>query len=96
MRIYEQSDTEPTRALPGTVVIHNNRANRMASAGDESFKFQKEICEGGHLEQTDKRQDNLNEMICNACKTHRNIKMHAGHGGLREAHLDMVPVGSLF
>jgi len=33
------SDTEPTQALPGTVVIHNNRTNRMASAGDESFKF---------------------------------------------------------
>ena len=25
--------------LPGLVVIHNNRTNRMASAGDESFKF---------------------------------------------------------
>ena len=24
---------------PGLVVIHNNRTNRMASAGDESFKF---------------------------------------------------------
>jgi len=33
------SDTEPTQALPGIVVIHNNRTNRMASAGDESFKF---------------------------------------------------------
>ena len=32
-------DTEPTQALPGFVVIHNNRANRMASAGDKSFKF---------------------------------------------------------
>ena len=32
-------DTEPTQALPGLVVIHNNRTNRMASAGDESFKF---------------------------------------------------------
>ena len=32
------SDTEPTQALPGIVVIHNNRTNRMASAGDESFK----------------------------------------------------------
>ena len=31
--------TEPTQALPGLVVIHNNRTNRMASAGDESFKF---------------------------------------------------------
>ena len=27
--------TEPTQALPGLVVIHNNRTNRMASAGDE-------------------------------------------------------------
>ena len=33
------SDTEPTQALPGIVVIHNNRTNRMASAGDRSFKF---------------------------------------------------------
>ena len=33
------SDTEPTQALPGIVVIHNNRTNRMASAGDESFRF---------------------------------------------------------
>ena len=33
------SDTEPTQAMPGIVVIHNNRTNRMASAGDESFKF---------------------------------------------------------
>ena len=32
-------DTEPTQAPPGSVVIHNNRTNRMASAGDESFKF---------------------------------------------------------
>ena len=32
-------DTEPTQALPGPVVTHNNRANRMASAGDKSFKF---------------------------------------------------------
>ena len=31
--------TEPTQALPGFVVIHNNSTNRMASAGDESFKF---------------------------------------------------------
>ena len=30
--------TEPTQALPGLVVIHNNRMNRIASAGDESFK----------------------------------------------------------
>jgi hypothetical protein len=27
-------DTEPTQALPGLVVIHDNRTNRMASAGD--------------------------------------------------------------
>jgi hypothetical protein len=32
-------DTEPTQALPGRVVIHNNRTNRMASAGDVPFKF---------------------------------------------------------
>ena len=32
-------DTEPTQALPGLVVIHDNRTNRMASAGDVSFKF---------------------------------------------------------
>ena len=32
-------DTEPTQALPGLVVIHNNRTNRTASAGDGSFKF---------------------------------------------------------
>ena len=32
-------DTEPTQGSPGTVVIHNNRTNRIASAGDESFKF---------------------------------------------------------
>ena len=32
-------DTEPTQPLAGFVVIHNNRANRMASAGDKSFKF---------------------------------------------------------
>ena len=31
-------DTEPTQVRPGLVVIHNNRTNRMASAGDESFK----------------------------------------------------------
>ena len=31
--------TTPTQALPGLVVIHNNRTNRMASAGDESFGF---------------------------------------------------------
>ena len=28
-----------TEALPGLVVIHNNRTNRMASASDGSFKF---------------------------------------------------------
>ena len=33
------SDTEPTQALPGIVVIHSNRTNRIASAGDKSFKF---------------------------------------------------------
>ena len=32
-------DTEPTQALPGPLVIHDNRTNRMASADDESFKF---------------------------------------------------------
>ena len=32
-------DTEPTQTLSGLLVIHNNRTNRMASAGDESFKF---------------------------------------------------------
>ena len=31
--------TEPTQSLTGFVVIHNNRMNRIASAGDESFKF---------------------------------------------------------
>ena len=31
--------TEPTQALPGLLVIHDNRTNRVASAGDESFKF---------------------------------------------------------
>ena len=31
--------TEPTQALPGFLVNHNNTMNRMASAGDESFKF---------------------------------------------------------
>ena len=29
--------TEPTQALPGFVVIHNNRTNRIASAGDEPY-----------------------------------------------------------
>ena len=32
-------DTELTQAPPGLLVIHNNRTDRMASAGDESFKF---------------------------------------------------------
>ena len=32
-------DTEPTQALLGLVVIHNNPTNRLASAGDGSFKF---------------------------------------------------------
>ena len=32
-------DTKPTQALLGFLVIHDNRTNRMASAGDESFKF---------------------------------------------------------
>ena len=32
-------DTEQTQALPGLVVIHNNRTNCMASAGNESSKF---------------------------------------------------------
>ena len=32
-------DTEPTQALPGPVVIHDNPMNRIASAGDASFKF---------------------------------------------------------
>ena len=32
-------DTEPTQVTPGLLVIHNNRTNRMASAGDVSFKF---------------------------------------------------------
>ena len=32
-------DTEPTQACPGIVVIHSNRTNRIASAGDKSFKF---------------------------------------------------------
>ena len=27
-------DTEPTQALPGLVVIHDNRTNRIAIAGD--------------------------------------------------------------
>ncbi len=32
-------DTEPTQALPGLLVIHDNPPNRMASAADDSFKF---------------------------------------------------------
>ena len=32
-------DTELTQAPPGLLVIHNNRTDRMAPAGDESFKF---------------------------------------------------------
>ena len=32
-------DTEPTHTLCGILVIHSNRTNRMASAGDGSFKF---------------------------------------------------------
>ena len=31
--------TEATQALPGLVVIHTNRTNRIASAGHELFKF---------------------------------------------------------
>ena len=31
--------TEPSQALPGHLLIHNNRANRVASAGDDSFWF---------------------------------------------------------
>ena len=31
--------TEPTQALPGALVIHDKITNRMASAGDESFKL---------------------------------------------------------
>ncbi len=31
--------TELMQALPGLPVNHNNRTNRMASAGDVSFKF---------------------------------------------------------
>ena len=32
-------DTELTQAPPGLLVIHNNRTDRMAPAGDESFYF---------------------------------------------------------
>ena len=31
--------TEPAQALPGLVTIHDNRTNRMASAGDRFFKL---------------------------------------------------------
>ena len=31
--------TEPMQAPPGQLVSYNNRTNRMASAGDISFKF---------------------------------------------------------
>ena len=31
--------TEPAQALPSLVTIHDNRTNRIASAGIESFKF---------------------------------------------------------
>ena len=31
--------TEPPWALPGALVIHNKQTNRMAFAGDASFKF---------------------------------------------------------
>ena len=31
--------TELTQAPPGLLVIHNNPTNRLASAGDGSFKF---------------------------------------------------------
>jgi hypothetical protein len=30
---------EPTQALPGFVLIQNNSSDRLASAGDKSFKF---------------------------------------------------------
>ena len=33
------SDTEPTQALPGIVVIHNNPNESHGFAGDKSFKF---------------------------------------------------------
>ena len=33
------SDTEPTQALPGIVVIHDNRAKQMPQGVAESFKF---------------------------------------------------------
>ena len=32
-------DPEPTQALPGSLTTHNFQMNRMASAGDKSFKF---------------------------------------------------------
>ncbi len=31
--------TDPTQAMPGLLVIHDNRTNRAAPVGDESFKF---------------------------------------------------------
>ena len=31
--------TKPTQALLGLMLTHNNSANRVASAGDGSFKF---------------------------------------------------------
>ena len=31
--------TDPTQVLPGLVVNHSNRTNRIVSAGDESFKI---------------------------------------------------------
>ncbi len=31
--------TEPTQVRPGLLVIHGNRTNRMALAGDEPLKF---------------------------------------------------------
>ena len=32
-------DTKPTQGLPWFLVIHNNFSDRMAQAGDVSFKF---------------------------------------------------------
>ena len=32
-------DTEPSKAWPSLMVIHDNRTNRMASAGDRFFKL---------------------------------------------------------
>ena len=31
--------TKPTQALSGFLVIHDNRTNRIATAGDKPFKF---------------------------------------------------------